>query len=470
MAVRFHLTNKRQVSLSDYSRKMAKKGSFSGILAQKEETKEQNVAASHSYMVRPGDTLYNIANKLKKTHNLPQSLTQIVKDLTALNRLSNPDLIVSGRTLCLPMPLRDGGNADKNSANRPSNTSFTVSKTDLSERNGPDEKSGIFFPLSNLQSFSNGEFPETREVLREKIPPASKKGPIHEVSSVTDAVTSGDFIAQMAMYREDQLLAHPGGDSYFLNHPNKVYDPAYDQGKFVNRVGKDLSDAGENLINIARDLTVGSKFKYVGNDGKIMENKREGLTGTVMNFFKDLISGLSFGAYVPANEAVPEGVGASIRHFVKKVFYEAPVEDLLVGVPHAGMNMVKDAALAAINMLEAVPDATLGNFDWGQKLTTTIFDNGQVAVDYLTDIIPGGNAWLRVHAAGASGKLAPPVLFNIRTPEQGIADSRWATVRNTPFRKTIETVGSLLCDAFTVMSVTDQLHSPSADDKHPLTN
>lgn len=454
MAVRFHPANQRQVSISDYSRKTAKKASFNDILARKGEMKGQNSSASRSYVVRPGDTLYNIANKLKKTHNLSESSTCIVKDLTVMNQLSNPDLIVAGQALRLPMPLEDGG----------------VSKTDLSKRNNEDEKPGIFFPLSRLQNIRDSEPPETKAVLGEKMPPISEKGSTYDVSSVTDTVTSGDIVAQMTMYKEDQLLTHPGGDSYFLNSPNKVYDPAYDHGTFANRVGKDLSDAGENLINIARDLTVGSQFKYVGKDGSVLENRRVGLTGTVMNFFEDLISGLSFGAYVPANEKAPEGLGASIWHFIKKVFYEAPVEDLLVGVPHAGIHVVKDAAFAAINMLEVVPDATLGNVEWGQKLTTTIFDNGQVVVDYLTDIVPGGNAWLRVHAAGTGGKLASPVLFNIKTPEQGIADSRWATVRNTPFRKTIETVGSLLCDALTIMTAADRIHSPSADDKRPLAN
>jgi hypothetical protein len=267
---------------------------------------------------------------------------------------------------------------------------------------------------------------------------------------------------QIATYKEDQLLAHPGGDNYFLKRISKIYDESFDQSSFTNRVGKDLSDAGENLINMAKDLAIGSQYKYIGKDGETLDSQRVGLLGTVKNLLEDLLSGVSFGAYMPGDEKAPEGLGASFFHFIKKVFYEAPIKDLLVGVPHAGINVFKDAAFAALNLLETVPDATIGNFEWGQKATTTVFDNGQVAVDYLTDIIPGGNAWLRVHAAGADGEIAPPVLFSLQTSEQGITDSRWATVRNTPFRKTIETVGSLLSDAFVAVAATTQVRTPSA--------
>jgi len=40
-----------------------------------------------------------------------------------------------------------------------------------------------------------------------------------------------------------------------------------------------------------------------------------------------------------------------------------------------------------------------------------------------------------------------PVYYNLKTSEHNIDDPRWATVRNTQFRKTIESVGSLLSDA-----------------------
>ena len=114
-----------------------------------------------------------------------------------------------------------------------------------------------------------------------------------------------------------------------------------------------------------------------------------------------------------------------------------------------------------------MPDATVGNFDSGRKITTTVFDNGQVAVDYLTDILLSGNAWLRVHASGTSGNMGLPFLYNLKTEERGIVDSRWASVRNTPFRKTIETLGSLLADTASALVITRHLPNTSADQRRP---
>lgn len=277
----------------------------------------------------------------------------------------------------------------------------------------------------------------------------------------------GAVATQIAMYKEDQLLAHPGGDYYFLNRSVGVYDPDFDRSRFDNRVGKDLDDAAENFQNIFKDLTVGAEFKYVAEDGTIHEDRRGGLFETVETFFEDLLSGLTFGAYTPTGEKPPEGFGESVLHFFKKIFYDGLIKDLVVGVPHSAINVGKDAAFAAINLLQVVPDATIGNFQWGQKLTTTLFDNGQVAVDYLTDIAPGGTAWLRVHAAGREGEWGLPVLYNLRTAEAGIADPRWASIRNTPFRKTVETIGSLLGDAAIGLALSNGLPGTSADQRKP---
>ena len=39
---------------------------------------------------------------------------------------------------------------------------------------------------------------------------------------------------------------------------------------------------------------------------------------------------------------------------------------------------------------------------------------------------------------------------NLKTPENSAKDSRWNYVRNTPFRKTFETVGAILMDIVTL--------------------
>lgn len=66
--------------------------------------------------------------------------------------------------------------------------------------------------------------------------------------------------------------------------------------------------------------------------------------------------------------------------------------------------MAEDRMLTGWNLVEVIPDATIGNLGAGEKLTTTFFDNGQVTIDYLTDILPAGEAWLRVHSHGQKWK------------------------------------------------------------------
>jgi hypothetical protein len=107
--------------------------------------------------------------------------------------------------------------------------------------------------------------------------------------------------------------------------------------------------------------------------------------------------------------------------------------------------MAGDLVLAGWNLVEVLPDATIGNLESGRKLTTTLFDNGQVWVEYLTDIVPTGDAWLRVHAPSLQ-EFKLPVVYNLGMPEHFTGDTRWEYIRNTPFRKTIETIGALLAD------------------------
>ena len=78
-----------------------------------------------------------------------------------------------------------------------------------------------------------------------------------------------------------------------------------------------------------------------------------------------------------------------------------------------------------------------------------ILAHGQVALDYLTDILPFGDAWVRVHSLNLKEGKAPG-LYNIGREEHTTDDERWRYVRNTPFRKTIETVGSLLLDVLSL--------------------
>ncbi len=464
---------------------------FSDTLANVRNTFSEAKGKSDVYVVQSGDSLYRIAARLKTSLALPQSVTKLVKEMSSLNHLSNPDRIFPGQQLRLPATIKAKTTLDF-SQTKPTNGNATLVNQHVSALQTQVETftppGTLINPAGDFPLFTlNGRIILPSEITASSLTrqdfPISVSTPSDEKNGQTTAAANDpvelqavspaetetspkrNHSTQVAMYVEDQLLAHPGGDYYFLNRDHDIHDPSFDQGNFINRVGKDLADSGRNLLNIAKNLALGAEYKYVSENGDIRSGQQLGFLGTLGNFVEDVFSGLSFGAYVPDGEKTPQGVWPSVGHFFRKLLYDAPVRDLLIGIPHAAVNIVKDAALASLNLLEVIPDATVGNFEWGQKLTTTVFDNGQVVVDYLTDILPGGDAWLRVHAAGPRGDIELPVYFNLMTSEQGIFDSRWATVRNTHFRKTIETLGSLLSDA-AVVALTAHSYSPSSDQRH----
>ncbi|MBW2032904.1 MAG: hypothetical protein JRI94_04825 [Deltaproteobacteria bacterium] len=251
-------------------------------------------------------------------------------------------------------------------------------------------------------------------------------------------------------YKDDQLLSNPGGDHYYLGRKEVVSKPK-DQESFWGRIKKDLSDCFSNVKNFFKNLFSGAKKLYRDENNQIQETKQRGLLGSVVDFFKDLGSALSFGTWRPDGEKAPQGFFKRIGFFFSKM-KEAIFGDLVQGVAGSVIHMGEDLVLAGWNLVEVIPDATIGNFEDGRKLTTTIFDNGQVVIDYLTDILPTGEAWLRVHASKLCSLKdpKPPIFYNINMPEHYTGDARWRYVRNTPFRKTIETIGSLLADIVTI--------------------
>ena len=256
-------------------------------------------------------------------------------------------------------------------------------------------------------------------------------------------------------YKDDQLLSNPGGDHYYLDKKEVVSQPK-DQESFWGRIKKDLSDAFGNIKNFFRNLFSGATKYYRDESDQIQETKQKGLIGSFIDFFKDFGSALSFGTWRPDGEKEPRGFFQRIGFFFSKM-KEAIFGDLVQGVSGSVINMGEDLALAGWNLVEVLPDATIGNFQEGRKLTTNIFDNGQVAIDYITDILPMGEAWLRVHASKLCNLRDPklPILYNLSMPEHYTEDVRWQYVRNTPFRKTIETIGSLLADIVTVKLIGD---------------
>ncbi len=256
---------------------------------------------------------------------------------------------------------------------------------------------------------------------------------------------STSFIDQMRLYKEDQLLSSPGGDSVFVDANGKVVNKGPEQNGIKERVSKDIKDAKSNFVNMLKDASYGSKFHYKTQDGEIKEGERVGLLETIENFFKDLVSGISLGAYTPGTEENPSGVSETIKHSLKKVFVDAVYNDMVVGIPRSVVQIAKDAALVGLNLAETVPDATIGSTKVGNVVATQVFDNTQVALEFLTDVLPGGEGRGRVYAFRLDkGIRGLPLIHNLTTPEHGTDDADFKYVRNTSFRKTIETISSIV--------------------------
>ena len=250
-------------------------------------------------------------------------------------------------------------------------------------------------------------------------------------------------------YKDDQLLRNPGGDDYDLANKRVVKDQTQDKSWWA-RVHKDLADSFGNLKNLCSNFLLGAKFCYRTENDEIRESTRRGLVGSMLDFCKNLGSALTFGQWRPDGSSKPEGFWQSLKFFGSHLI-KAFSRDLCDGVCGSVNRMAGDLVLAGWNLVEVLPDATIGSLGPGRKLTTTIFDNGQVLVEYLTDIIPAGEAWLRVHAPSLEeGKF--PIVYNLGMPEHFSGDARWEYVRNTPFRKTIETIGALLADVAIALS------------------
>lgn len=265
------------------------------------------------------------------------------------------------------------------------------------------------------------------------------------------------------IYKDDQLLRNPGGKQYDLEN-KKVSVDTKEQKSFLARLGKDLKDVFGNVKNAFGNLLFGTKIQYRDENGNIQEAKQRGLMGACVSFFKNVASALSFGAYHPDSAEGPKGFGQRLLYSAGKL-KDAIMKDAIGGttqsINHAGKNLL----LAGWNLVEVIPDATVGNFEAGRKATATIFDNGQVMVEYLTDIVPSGDAWLRVHASNWKD-VKPPVVYNLKMPEHYTGDVRWQYVRNTPFRKSIETVGALLADALSIVGIGQTGISSGKDRNH----
>jgi hypothetical protein len=315
--------------------------------------------------------------------------------------------------------------------------------------------------LDEQSSFSDGEPIQQPAftLLPPELPIEIERADLAMTHQMTQASQgSGSYARELSdweKYKDDQLLSNPGGDHYDYRK-NAIVPQAKSPEPFWERIGKDISDSFDNLKNCLDNLLLGAKTLYRDENDQIQEATQKGLLGSMGDFFKDMGSALSFGAWRPDGEAPPDGFGNRMKFFFSKM-KEALFGDIVQGVGGSALRSGESLVLAGWNILEVVPDATIGNFEKGAKLTTTIFDNGQVAIDYLTDIIPTGEAWIRVHSPNFEdlNDAKAPVIYNIQLPERYGEDARWKYIRNTPFRKTVETIGSLLADVATLKVLGD---------------
>lgn len=325
-----------------------------------------------------------------------------------------------------------------------------VRSAHISTYNGTDIsfKEIMYHEQKNRESGKEHNFDMQEIRVDEGILSQIERGNFESQAAYINAKGDGRSIVlkdQVKKYKEDQLLSKPGGDHFYLDENTDVINYYADHSKFDERVGKDLKDAMENIFNIFKDLGPGAEIKYIGKDGHIQEGKKVGLVGTLVNFFQDIASGVTLGKYAKNGEDTPENTLEAAKYFLKKIFVDAIFKDVIVGVPRSAIHIGEDAAFACINLAETIPDATIGNFKAGQTATTEVFDDVQVFVDFVTDVIPMGEAGSRTRAFTLKkGLKGLPIIHNITEPEQGGEDENWKYVRNTAFRKAIESFATLI--------------------------
>ncbi|MCD6460107.1 hypothetical protein J7L67_05520 [bacterium] len=298
---------------------------------------------------------------------------------------------------------------------------------------------------SGYKAKSVAEYRRMKHYNSKKMVPKSQlknKGYLQEPPSI---------IKQMKMYAQDQLLKNPGGDFYEYENGNMTYNPDYDHSDFNKRVGKDIKDAVDDVKGVFKSLLNGDDYHYIDAEGKIQKARKIGLTKHIENFIGNCFDALGIGKEKGAQEQQGSFL-EKIGHAGKKIFVDAIVKDVVLGVPQSMLDAGQNFFSAILNALEVVPDATIGNTEMGRKITTKVFDNAQIGINYISDVMPTGEAWLRVNAAGSKDDgFKLPILYNLRTPQEGMKDMRWAHVRNTDFRKIIETIGTIFSDIKTHM-------------------
>ena len=254
--------------------------------------------------------------------------------------------------------------------------------------------------------------------------------------------------AQMSglqMYKDDQLLRNPGGRNYYLDE-KKVVENSNTQpvGALIS---KDFSAVVGNIKNFFGNMFLGTTVLHRNERNEITQGSQRGLLRTIGDFCTDLGSALSLGAWHPDSAEAPHGLKNRFLYSVSKL-KDAFFGDILTGVPSSVNHMSKNLILSGLHLAEVLPDALTGGFEPGQKVTTAIFDNGHVALEYLTDIIPSGDAWLEsMHPTGKNGSPRSSTTSKCPSIAKGMCDGRMSEI--PPFENPLKPLAHL-----------SQTHSP----------
>ncbi len=115
----------------------------------------------------------------------------------------------------------------------------------------------------------------SRQKIDTETVPVAEKPPV-KVEESQKSSSPETLSEQMAKYKVDQLMASPGGDHYFREGDSVSVRNDYDHREFKTRVGKDLSDARENIIRLIDDIGKGSTKHYIAPDGSVNTYHRLG--------------------------------------------------------------------------------------------------------------------------------------------------------------------------------------------------
>ena len=254
------------------------------------------------HTVEKGDNIWNIVKE--RMYLSPERITNAkivnnVQKIADYNRIKTPDLIIPDQKIDLKPILNEFNTFPENTAPAPAEKPAKTAVENMAQQMQTDQiiettlspqpgEASRFPPGPKTETVPAAETDLLRQKIDTKTPPEAETTP-NKVEDTQKSSCSGTLSEQMAKYKVDQLIAEPGGDYYFREEDSVVLRKEYDQHGFMPRVGKDLSDARENIIRLIDDIGKGSTKNYIAPDGSVNTYHRLGLHGSLGNFIKNVL-------------------------------------------------------------------------------------------------------------------------------------------------------------------------------------